>query len=148
MTRYLTILLISFLLVSCSSKTYLFTSFHEPANEGLRLLYSKDGYHWKTTDSIYLKPMVGKDKIMRDPSMLRAPDGTFHLVWTTEWKGGNGFGHASSKDLVHWSAQQYVPVMEKESTVINVWAPELFYDDLAKDFIIITYYFQLYFPGL
>ena len=87
------------LLVSCSSKMYLFTSFHEPANEGLRLLYSKDGYHWKTNDSVYLKPMIGKDKIMRDPSMLQGPDGTFHLVWTTEWKGGNGFGYASSKDL-------------------------------------------------
>src|SRR6266581_859918 len=87
------------LLASCNNKVYLFTSFHEPANEGLRMLYSKDGYHWKSTDSIYLKPLIGKDKIMRDPSMLQGPDGIFHLVWTTEWKGGNGFGYASGKDL-------------------------------------------------
>jgi predicted GH43/DUF377 family glycosyl hydrolase len=116
---------------------YLFTSFHEPANEGLRLLYSKDGYHWKTTDSIYLKPLIGKEKIMRDPSMLQGPDGTFHLVWTTEWKGGNGFGYASSKDLINWSEQQYIPVMEKETMVVNVWAPELFYDYENRQFIII-----------
>ena len=124
-------------LASCNSKVYLFTSFHEPANEGLRMLYSKDGYHWKSIDSILLKPIAGKDKIMRDPSMVQGPDGTFHLVWTTEWKGGNGFGYASSKDLIHWSDQKYIPVMEKEPTVVNVWAPELFYDAVAKDFIII-----------
>ncbi len=135
--RFVTILFVLIVFTSCSNKVYLFTSFHEPANEGLRLLYSKDGYHWKTTDSIYLKPMIGKDKIMRDPSMLQGPDGTFHLVWTTEWKGGNGFGYASSKDLKNWTEQQYIPVMQKESTVVNVWAPELFYDDVAGQYIII-----------
>ena len=135
--RIVTILCLLILFASCSNKIYLFTSFHEPANEGLRLLYSKDGYHWKTTDSIYLKPMIGKDKIMRDPSMLQGPDGTFHLVWTTEWKGGNGFGYASSKDLVNWTEQQYIPVMQHEPGVVNVWAPELFYDDMAGQYIII-----------
>ena len=135
--RITTILFCVIMFASCNSKMYLFTSFHEPANEGLRLLYSKDGYHWKTTDSIYLKPMIGKDKIMRDPSMLQGLDGTFHLVWTTEWKGGNGFGYASSKDLIHWSDQQYIPVMKHEPTVKNVWAPELFYDDEKKGFIIV-----------
>lgn len=125
------------LFASCNNKIYLFTSFHEPANEGLRMLYSKDGYHWKTADSIYLRPLIGKEKIMRDPSMLQGPDGTFHLVWTTEWKGGNGFGYASSKDLINWSEQQYIPVMQKEATVVNVWAPELFFDEENKQFIII-----------
>ncbi len=132
-----TILIAVVVLTSCNSKMYLFTSFHEPANEGLRMLYSKDGYRWKSIDSVLLKPMIGKDKIMRDPSMLQGPDGTFHLVWTTEWKGGNGFGYASSKNLKNWSDQQYVPVMQQEPTVVNVWAPELFYDDVAEQFIII-----------
>jgi beta-xylosidase len=132
---------------SCNNKVYLFTSFHEPANEGLRLLYSKDGYHWKTTDSIYLKPLIGKDKIMRDPSMLQGPDGIFHLVWTTEWKGGDGFGYAKSKDLVHWEDLKYLPFMHfdpfetkgepKPSNVVNVWAPELFYDDEKQEYIIV-----------
>ena len=135
--KNVTILFLLIAFASCSNKVYLFTSFHEPANEGLRMLYSKDGYHWKSIDSILLKPMTGKDKIMRDPSMLQGPDGTFHLVWTTEWKGGNGFGHASSKNLVSWSEQQYVPVMKHEQTVVNVWAPELFYDDVAEQYIII-----------
>ncbi|HEX6847871.1 MAG TPA: glycoside hydrolase family 43 protein [Chitinophagaceae bacterium] len=125
------------LLASCNSKAYLFTSFKEPANEGLRMLFSNDGYSWQRIDSVLLKPLAGKEKIMRDPSMIRSGDGTFHLVWTTEWKGGNGFGYASSRDLISWSEQQYVPVMQHEKTVVNVWAPELFYDDVRKDYIII-----------
>jgi Glycosyl hydrolases family 43 len=134
----ISILLFSIVLfASCSNKIFLFTSFHEPANEGLRMLYSKDGYHWRSIDTVLLKPMTGKDKIMRDPSVLQGPDGIFHLVWTTEWKGGNGFGYASSKDLVNWNEQQYIPVMQHEPTVVNVWAPELFYDDEDKQFIII-----------
>jgi sucrose-6-phosphate hydrolase SacC (GH32 family) len=136
-TRVFTIFTAVVMLASCNSKIYLFTSFHEPANEGLRMLYSKDGYHWKGIDSVLLKPLIGKDKIMRDPSMLQGSDGIFHLVWTTEWKGGNGFGYASSKDLKNWTEQQYIPVMQHESTVVNVWAPELFYDDVAEQFIII-----------
>ena len=122
---------------SCTQKLYLFSSFHEPANEGLRMLYSYNGYQWKSIDTVLLKPMIGTAKIMRDPSVLRGPDGRFHLVWTTEWRGGNGFGYASSKDLIHWTEQKYIPVMQNEPTVVNVWAPELFYDDEQNRFIII-----------
>jgi hypothetical protein len=135
--KFVTILIIVIVFASCSNKVYLFTSFHEPANEGLRMLYSKDGYRWKAIDSIYLKPLIGKDKIMRDPSMLQGPDGIFRLVWTTEWKDGNGFGYASSKDLIHWSEQQYIPVMQHEPTVKNVWAPELFYEEGKGEYIIV-----------
>jgi len=137
MNKQLGTILLMVLFTSCNSKVYLFTSFKEPANEGLRMLYSKDGYNWKRVDSVLLKPMIGKEKIMRDPSMIQSPDGTFHLVWTTEWKGGNGFGYASSRDLINWSEQRYIPVMQYESTVVNVWAPELFYDDEMKRYIII-----------
>jgi predicted GH43/DUF377 family glycosyl hydrolase len=125
------------LLSSCSNKIYLFTSFHEPADQGLRMLYSKDGYSWKDLDTILLKPTVGNQKVMRDPSIVQGPDGIFHLVWTSSWRGDKGFGYASSKDLIHWSEQRLIPVMEHEPTTVNVWAPELFYDDQQKQFIII-----------
>jgi len=135
--KILPYLLAMVILASCNNKVYLFTSFKEPANEGLRMLYSKDGYHWIRIDTVLLKPLIGSQKIMRDPSCLQGPDGTFHLVWTTEWKGGNGFGYASSTDLIHWSQQQYIPVMQHEKTVVNVWAPELFYDHETQQFIIV-----------
>lgn len=122
---------------SCAKKGYLFTSFHEPANEGLRMLYSYNGYKWVDLNKIYLKPEIGKQKIMRDPSMVQGPDGVFHLVWTCGWKGDRGFGYASSKDLIHWSEQQFIPVLENELTTVNVWAPELFYDEVKNEFIII-----------
>lgn len=126
-------------LCSCSSskKIYLFTSFHEPADQGLRMLYSKDGYAWTDLDTVLLKPAIGNQKAMRDPSIAQGPDGTFHLVWTSSWRGDKGFGYASSKDLVHWSEQQFIPVMQHEPSTVNVWAPELFYDDQGKQFIII-----------
>ena len=125
------------LFVSCSNKAYLFTSFNEPADKGLRMLYSNDGYNWNDLDTVLLKPGVGNQKVMRDPSMVQGPDGTFHLVWTSSWRGDKGFGYASSKDLITWSSERFIPVMEHEPTTVNVWAPELFYDDEQKQYIII-----------
>lgn len=74
---------------------------------------------------------------MRDPSIVQGPDGTFRLVFTSAWKGTKTFGYASSTDLIHWSGQKTIPVMQHEPTTVNVWAPELFYDDEAEQFIII-----------
>lgn len=125
------------LLGSCSGKAYLFTSFHEPADAGLRMLYSYDGRNWTDLDTVLLRPAVGNQQVMRDPSMVQGPDGTFHLVWTSSWRGDKGFGYASSKDLVNWSPQRFIPVMQHEPTTVNVWAPELFYDDGEKQYIII-----------
>jgi len=132
-----TILSLVVLLSSCNRKAYLFTSFHEPANEGLRLLYSYDGYKWTDCNKTFLQPKIGNQQVLRDPSMVQGPDGVFHLVWTSSWRGDKGFGYASSKDLVHWSEQQFIPVMQNEPGVVNVWAPELFYDDEQKQFLII-----------
>ncbi|MDN3588631.1 glycoside hydrolase family 43 protein [Pedobacter aquatilis] len=122
---------------SCSKQAYIFTSFHEPANEGLRMLYSDDAYHWTDLDKTLLKPEIGTQKVMRDPSIVQGPDGTFHLVWTCSWKGDKGFGYASSKDLIHWSEQKFLPVMANEPKTVNVWAPEIFYDNKKKEFVII-----------
>jgi len=124
-------------LASCSHNAYLFTSFHEPADKGLRMLYSYDGYKWNDLDTVLLRPEVGNQKVMRDPSLVQGPNGTFHLVWTSSWRGDKGFGYASSKDLIHWSEQRFIPVMDHEPTTVNVWAPELFYDDEQKQYIII-----------
>ena len=135
--RALTILTIALVAASCSNKAYLFTSFHEPADAGLRMLYSYDGYHWKDLDTVLLKPEVGTQKVMRDPSMVQGPDGTFHLVWTSSWSKDKGIGYASSKDLIHWSPQKHIPVMEHEAGALNAWAPELFYDDVNNEYSII-----------
>ena len=76
------------------------------------------------------------ERVLRDPSITQGPDGTFHLVWTTQWYGSRGFGYAHSKDLIHWSKQIEIPVM-KDHPTNNVWAPEVFYDDELKEYFII-----------
>lgn len=128
MRRALFILLALCALVSCAQEkeAYLFTSFHEPATDGLRMLYSSDGYHWTDFNYIFLTPNAGDSKLMRDPSITQGPDGTYHLVWTSGWRGDQGFGYASSKDLIHWSEQQFINVMVHEPSTVNVWAPEIF----------------------
>ena len=100
---------------------YLSTSFHEPADEGLRLLYSTDGIRWDSIPGTWLAPKLGAG-ILRDPSIRRGPDGTFHLVWTIAWKGDTGIGYASSKDLIHWSEQRRIPVMDHVADTYSVWA--------------------------
>lgn len=127
-------------LFSCKEKSkevYLFTSFHEPATEGLRFLYSYDGYRWDSIPGFFLKPEIGKDKVMRDPSIVQGPDGIFHLVWTCSWKGDPGFGYASSEDLIRWSEEQYIPVMAYDTSTVNVWAPELYYEDETGEYYIV-----------
>ncbi|MFV0564722.1 MAG: glycoside hydrolase family 43 protein [Flavobacteriaceae bacterium] len=135
----LLVFIVALIALGCAEKkeAYLFTSFREPATDGLYLAYSTDGCHWNDLKGPYLKPEVGVSGIMRDPSIIKGKNGIYHMVWTTEWRGGNGFGYANSKDLIQWDEQQYVPVMANEPEVVNVWAPELFYDDEADQYIII-----------
>lgn len=116
---------------------YLFAYFVGNGEDGLHLAYSYDGLEWKALKDgkSFLTPTVGKDRLMRDPSIVQGPDGVFRMVWTSGW-WDRGIGYASSKDLVHWSDQQNIPVMEYEPTAKNAWAPELFYDKKSKDYYI------------
>lgn len=118
------------------AEMYMFTSFHEPADEGLRYLYSRDGVNWDSIPGTWLAPELGQ-KVMRDPSMVQGPDGTYHLVWTIAWKGDTGFGYSSSRDLVHWTPQRRIGAMDGVASTQNVWAPELFYDDVKRQYMIV-----------
>ena len=138
--KRLFLLLLTTLLLSISNSLakdiYVSTSFHEPANEGLRFIYSYDGITWDSIQGTFLRPMVGVQKLMRDPSIVKGPDGTFHLVWTSSWRGDRGFGYSSSKDLIHWTSQRFIET-GMDTTTVNTWAPELFYDDVKRQYLII-----------
>jgi hypothetical protein len=116
---------------------YLFAYFKDNGQDGLHLAYSDDAYHWKAlnNDQSFLKPTVSKDKLMRDPCIIRGADDLFHMVWTVSWKD-KGIGYASSPDLIHWSEQQFLPVMAKEPEAQNCWAPEVTYDGKTKTYMI------------
>lgn len=115
----------------------LFAYFTGNGEDGLHFAHSRDGYHWQALrqGKSFLTPEAGNDKLMRDPSIVRGPDGKFHLVWTVSW-AERGIGHASSTDLIHWSQQQFIPVMQHEPNAKNCWAPELFYDADHQQFLI------------
>jgi hypothetical protein len=129
------------LAIACSAAhaadAYLFAYFTENGQDGLHFARSADGYLWDKVAGgrSFLKPEVGNSKLMRDPCIVRGPDGTFHMVWTSGWNENN-IGYASSKDLVHWSPQQQIPVMAHEPGSLNAWAPEIVYDDRRGEFLI------------
>ncbi|MBF9141214.1 glycoside hydrolase family 43 protein [Hymenobacter sp. BT439] len=127
-------------------ETLLFASFRGNGEDGLHLASSSDGYHWTAlrNDQSFLKPTIGKDKLMRDPCIIRGHDGRFHMVWTTSWHE-RSIGYASSKDLIHWSEQQSIPVMEAEPTAKNCWAPEITYDTKNHQYLMI--YWATTIPG-
>jgi len=117
-------------------RAYVFSYFTNNGEDGLHLLSSADGLRWSLVNGgrSFLYPHVGSG-LMRDPSIARGPDGTFHLVWTTGW-WDKGIGIAHSKDLIDWSAQQFLPVMADMPGAQNCWAPEIFYDADAARYLI------------
>jgi GH43 family beta-xylosidase len=124
------------LLAQSNDSVYLFCYF-KGRGDGLHYAYSKDGFTWKAmfNDSIVLKPTVAKDKLFRDPCIVKGADGLYHMVWTVSWTD-RGIGYASSKDLMHWSEQQFIPVMIHEDSAKNTWAPEITYDPGKKEYMI------------
>ncbi|MBD0831558.1 prolyl oligopeptidase family serine peptidase [Aestuariibaculum sediminum] len=116
---------------------YMFSYFKGNGEDGLHLAYSIDGFKWIAlkNDKSFLTPEVGKDKLMRDPCIIKGGDGRYHMVWTVSWTD-KGIGYASSKDLIHWSEQQFIPVMEHEKGTRNTWAPEITFNEKTGEYII------------
>ena len=145
-------LLISILLYACKQEhkeeeqeVYMFSFFQNNGEDGLHLAYSEDGYNWTALNNNepYLTPNVSQDKLMRDPCIIKGSDGKFHMVWTVSWND-KGIGYASSEDLINWSEQKFIPVMTHEPEARNCWAPELFYDEASKEYMI---YWATTIPG-
>ena len=116
---------------------YVFSYFTGRGDDGLKLAWSTDGRHWHAVANgrSLLRPEVGEARLMRDPHLLQGPDGTFHLVWTTAWEGQT-IGYAHSRDLIHWSEQQAIPVMQAIPGTRNCWAPEVVYDAGRQEFVL------------
>lgn len=108
----------------------------------LHVALSTDGRNWTPLNDN--KPLWGQ--FMRDQFIQKGPDGLWRLIAT----GGGGEDRkkvgpsclfATSKDLVNWKVEKYLPLMKdvKNDTgafVRNIWAPEFFYDDNTKDYVL------------
>lgn len=116
----------------------LFAFFRNNGEDGLYLATSEDGLKWSALhgDRPLVAPVVGESKLMRDPSIVRGPDGRFHMVWTTAWEGKT-IGYSHSMDLKTWAPQRAIPVMAHEPGVANCWAPEIFFDEASKEFVVV-----------
>lgn len=124
-------------LAAAQKEAYLFSYFVKNGEDGLHFAYSTDGLTWQALKGggSFLKPTIGKDKLMRDPCIYQDKNGVYQMVWTSGW-WDKIIGYASSKDLVNWSEQKAIPTMEHEPTARNSWAPEVSYDEKRKLFLI------------
>lgn len=115
---------------------YVFSYFTGVGKSGLHLAWSTDGLRWEALAGgrPLLSPKVGRG-LMRDPYIVRGPDGVFYLLWTTHGLD-RGFGLASSLDLITWSEQRYIPIMESVPGAKNCWAPEMVWDPQTEQWVI------------
>jgi hypothetical protein len=121
---------------------FLFTSFRKNGETGVYLASSEDGRRWTplNRNQPWIKPEHA-GMLMRDPFLARGPDGNWHLLWTWGWtRGETGgrlkIGYSSSKDLIHWTPQREIPVLENEPQARNACAPEAVWDSKRKEWIV------------
>ena len=133
------------LLAACSlpaADWYLFSSFRKNGETGVFLALSPDGRTFTPLNGG--QPWLPPDhpgELMRDPWIGQGPDGVWHMVWTWGWTrkdtgGALIIGHASSADLIHWSPQQQISVLDNEPLAQNAWAPEAVWDPAHKEWLI------------
>lgn len=122
------------------AQSWLFTSFRGNGETGVCFALSDDGYHWSPllAGQPAVKPQLS-GMLMRDPFLVRGPDGLWHLLWTTGWTrskedGSLTIGYARSPDLISWSRQKLIPVPLEGAR--NAWAPEAVWHPKQKQWIV------------
>lgn len=103
---------------------YIAFTFFREGNPGMFLAMSRDGYTWKTVGDA---PVMTSKFWVRDPSVAQGPDGRFHMVFTGG--GESSIGYSSSTDLLNWTEERALKVMDTSPPTKGCWAPEIVYDD-------------------
>ncbi len=118
--------------------------------------YSEDGLTWKklnkvngTPRSVLVNNAKGSDLGVRDPHIIRSPQGDKYWILGTDLHaegggtGGSGWNQLSasqnlviweSDDLVNWSEPRLVHAGFDNAGCI--WAPEAIYDDTTGDYVV------------
>lgn len=120
---------------------YLFAYFPANNNENIYYALSNDGYNFTAMNGgkrVVAADSVSIKKGLRDPHVLRAPDGWFYMVNTDMksaegWSSNRGMVLMRSRDLINWEhSTVHFPDKYKGKNFANVtrvWAPETFWDD-------------------
>lgn len=116
--------------------------FRDNGQDGIFLAWSEDGVHFMplNEDKPVMKPgpWPGQN-LTRDPSMVYR-GGKFHAVWTSNWSG-RWFGCAESEDLRTWSdpvkVQPFPESLPQKERPGNVWAPEICWDPVQKNYAVV-----------
>ena len=134
------------------ASAYLLVHFTGQSARGEQIYFSvsEDGLHW--TDLNNSEPVLVSalgDKGVRDPSIIRSPDGKKFYLLATDLRIANGKGwgaaraHGStslviweSTDLVNWSAPWLVDVASAIPEAGCAWAPEAIYDESKGDYFV------------
>jgi sucrose-6-phosphate hydrolase SacC (GH32 family) len=130
------LLLLAAAMAAQAADPVVFAFFRSNGETGVFLAGSQDGLEWKELNggkAVILPPE--KDALMRDPFLVRGPDGRFHLIWTWSWTAPF-IGYSSSGDLLHWAPVTKIPVFAGVAGVRNVWAPEMVWDRQRKHWLI------------
>ncbi len=121
-------------------KGYLFTFFPSNSDENLYYAYSDDGFNYTVLNNgqkVMASDTVAIKKGIRDPHILRGPDGkTFYMVATDMrcaegWASNRGIVLYKSTDMVHWQhSTVHFPDRFPDgwSSVTRVWAPQVIWD--------------------
>ncbi|WP_088654828.1 immunoglobulin-like domain-containing protein [Geofilum rhodophaeum] len=137
---------------------YLFSYFigNGPGEEAIFYALSDDGYNFKALNNN--QPIAAADTIssrggVRDPHILRGPDGSFYMVVTDlyvprdGWSGNNAMVFLKSDDLINWT-HSVVNIAElfpnEYGDVLRVWAPQSYYDEEKGKMMV---YFSMLQPG-
>jgi sucrose-6-phosphate hydrolase SacC (GH32 family) len=124
-----------------------FTGEYEGGEE-ISFATAEEPLHWRSLNNgkSILKSELG-EKGLRDPFILRSPEGDKFYMLATDLKMGEStnFDQAQitgshyimvweSDDLVNWSKQRMVEVAPKKGG--NTWAPEAFYDKNTGNYLV------------
>ena len=119
---------------------YLFAYFPANDNENIYYALSNDGYNFTPMNNgkrVVAADTVSLKKGVRDPHVLRAPDGWFYMVNTDMksaegWASNRGMVLMKSRDLINWKhSTVHFPDKYKGKNFANVtrvWAPETIWD--------------------
>ena len=133
---------------STDYSAYLFTYFTGNAQEDEQVHYavSLDGYNFHALNGD--EPVLDSREIsstggVRDPHILRGPDGNFYMVVTdmvsaNGWSSNRAMVLLKSSDLVDWTSS-VVNIQERfegQDSLLRVWAPQTIYDPVEEKFMV------------